>query len=79
MAIQPGFFRGQHAGAEFGAVILKTPQIRTLERKNGLFWVADRENGARHIPRGNAGEKIARDGIRDLPLRGRGVLHLIQQ
>ena len=50
-----------------------------LERKNRLFFVTDREKCPRAPALALAGEKIARNAVENVPLRGAGVLRLIDQ
>ena len=65
--------------AQQGAGAVELLRIRALEGVDRLLAVAHREHRAHRVRGARAGEELRGQRMRDLPLRGGGVLHLVQQ
>ena len=86
--VMPGALRRAHAVPQPLPPVVEGAEIGPLEAVDRLFAVTDREDRAAerillglrlHLPRAGAGEEFGRQAAGDGPLRGRRILHLIQQ
>ena len=77
--VLPGLACRAHALAQQSVRLVEGIDIGALERIDRLLAVADGEHGAVHVAGRRAGEELRGQRVRDAPLLGRGVLHLVQQ
>ena len=79
--VAPGLAHLLHPAAHLLVRAVELAGIGALERVDALLGIAHREECARRAltVAAEAGEELFRENVRDAPLLGRRVLHLVEQ